>query len=222
MLTAFGCSDNPAGYFDNDVYTLKNLINEKSESVLWSKEIEGSLLVKNLSVEPSAGRNHLSPSVINILQDYNTPLYPFIDGFGYLYENNLVPEVYKKLEGFCNSVSDYIYKGPEKYVDSTYIFSYVLFLQDIKEGWKKNLKKDFPVQQYSDAEYEEKKKADAIDRLFERWLFGAVFETDDYYEIPVRFFSNDGIIDVVLTFNKSNDSKIIQIEISNWEVVNAR
>ena len=42
------------------------------------------------------------------------------------------------------SISNNIYNGPETYFDSNYLYNYVFFREDLKEGWQKFFHKDFP------------------------------------------------------------------------------
>ena len=221
LLLLAGCSNNAASHIEPEMQTLKNTITEKSESMLWSKEIEGSLLVENINSKEKTGKVSLSPGVMNLFPEYNVPVYPYIEGFGYLYENNLDEPAFEKIKAFCNAVSEYIYKGPESYIDSSCIFTFVFFLEDIQTGWEKYFGQKFPVQKISQDELSTMKENHTLDKLFSDWIYGAVFEGEDYYEIPVRFFTQKGSVDVILTVSKLNDNKIRQIEISNWEISDA-
>lgn len=57
-----------------------------------------------------------------------------------------------------------------------------------------------------------------IEDLFKKWIIGEPFYGEKILQIPIRFYCNDGTVDVTLYLNKENNL-IYQITIDRWEKV---
>lgn len=54
-----------------------------------------------------------------------------------------------------------------------------------------------------------------INKLFSKWIIGEPFYGEKILQIPLRFYCNEGTVDVTLYLNKENN-KIYQITIDRW------
>ena len=137
-----------------NVETIKNEIAEIDKTLSWNKEIEPQRLVSNAdwfneSITFQIEKNVELLKIINS----NSSVYPEFEDFGSLNDSLVNADLYKKIEQIFVSVSNNIYNGPETYFDSNYLYNYVFFREDLKEGWKKNFHKDFPhIVDYKDSE----------------------------------------------------------------------
>ena len=75
----------------------------------------------------------------------------------------------------------------------------MFFKNDLEAGWNENFKCDIPS-----------------DSLFSKWIFGQPFYGADILQIPVRFFCQNGIIDVIIYLNPNANNEFYQITIDRW------
>ena len=79
-------------------------------------------------------------------------------------------------------------------------------IKKIEEINKKIAKLDKKINKYN------------IGEIFNKWIIGEPFYGEKILQIPIRFYCNDGTVDVTLYLNKENNL-IYQITIDRWEKV---
>ena len=230
-----------------NVETIKNEIAEIDKTLSWNKEIEPQRLVSNAdwfneSITSQIEKNVELLKIINS----NSSVYPEFEDFGSLNDSLVNADLYKKIEQIFVSVSNNIYNGPETFFDSNYLYNYVFFREDLKEGWKKNFNTDFPhIFDYKDSDHEIKKNTDfnvptaeenntkedcenkqsiqseekkiiQKEKLFSKWIIGEPFSSEEIIQIPVRLYCKYGTIDVTLYLNKQKSNAVSLITIDRW------
>ncbi len=186
----------------SDTNTIKELASEREKELLWTRELESVRLLldtkKNASVQDNI---ILEPVVMLGAHNSSAVIYPVLDGFGSLDTSSVSKELKTSLDKACTSISKW--KVSELNVNSKNAYTAVLFKYDIENEWKNNFKASFPAVE------------DGAE-LFSTWLYGNPFAEDDCIQIPVRFFSRYGTVDVLLFFDASN-YHINEIQIQKWE-----
>ena len=79
----------------------------------------------------------------------------------------------------------------------------MFFINDFEEGWKKNFSKNIP----------------APEKRFKKWIYGEPFNGAEIIQIPVRFFSDYGTIDMTVFLNANGNNEFYQITIDRWQKV---
>jgi len=187
--------------------TIKNTVKEKEQSITWSKELEGD----RLSEKVSSSNNKVSSEVIynidvvNILSDFQSPIYPEFENFGKLDTTSLSGAAKEKIISFCNGLADLNKQQLQSSFNSKYIFNYVFFLEELKNNWKNNFNEDFPEELKED------------EKLFSKWIIGEPFNGEEIIQIPVRFYCKQGTLDVTLYLNIKQQYSIYQAAISGWK-----
>ncbi|MBQ5998757.1 MAG: hypothetical protein IJL70_04725 [Treponema sp.] len=186
----------------SDTNTIKELTETREKELLWTRELESVRLLLDTKKNPVVQDNiALEPVVMIGAQSGKEPVYPMLDDFGSLDTSLISKEMKVFLDATCNAISKW--QPSEISVDSNSVYSVVLFKYDIENQWKNNFSVSFPV-------IEDKLK------LFSGWIYGNPFVGDDYIQIPVRFFSKYGSVDILLIFTTSV-YKITGIQIQKWE-----
>ena len=62
-------------------------------------------------------------------------------------------------------------------------------------------------------EIEEK---ETIEQIFENWIIGKPYISDNLIEVPVRIFCKPGKIDVIMYMNTQEPSALYQINFTKW------
>lgn len=219
-LFTFACKNNnevKLTYTESD--TIKEIVKEKESNISWTKEIEGNRLTESIMPE----KNQISigvvvnPDVLKIIPEFQEPVYPEYKNFGKL-DTRLLKNIQKeKIEEFCNSVCKNPFDGPQNYIQSTYLFNYIFFKNDLILNWKTYFNEDFPLTE----EYINDciAKEEDYDYLFSGFESGEPFIGLEIIQIPVRFYCNRGIVDVTLYLTNSSNNEIYQITIDRWEKV---
>ena len=112
-------------------------------------------------------------------------------------------------------MSSNIYSGPEKYFYEPYKFNYLFFRNDFIEGWKNYFKKDFPYTLEDTKQTDDEGNPVKIS-LFSKYILGQPFIGAEIISLPVRFYCQEGKIDVTLYISNDNKSLIYQITIDRW------
>lgn len=230
-----------------NVETIKEEIAEMDKTLTWNKEIEPQRLVLNNDWFKDTVNQQIEKN-IELLKIVNTNVnvYPEFENFGSLNDSLVDVNLYNTIENIFVSVSNNIYNGPETFFDSKYLYNYVFFREDLKEGWKKNFNKDFPhVFDYKDSDDEIKKNTDfnvptseenntkedcenkqsiqseekkiiQKEKLFSKWIIGEPFSSEEIIQIPVRLYCKYGTIDVTLYLNKQKSNAVSLITIDRW------
>lgn len=225
LISAFlaGCSNQSESKLTYTVNeTVKDIVKEKEVNIRWTKEIEGERLNTAISdSELIASNVDYLPSTLKVLRNFKEPVYPSIENFGNLDASNLPEEVEKIIRDFCNAVSENIYSGPEKYFKGNYAFNFVFFKKDLIEKWPVFFETEFPIKSEdfpakTDENKEEQEKQ-MPDPIFEKWYLGQPFIGETITEVPVRFFSKNGTIDVTIFIStQGGDNSIYQVTINRW------
>ena len=230
-----------------NVETIKEEIAEMDKTLTWNKEIEPQRLVLNNDWFKDTVNQQIEKN-IELLKIVNTNVnvYPEFENFGSLNDSLVDVNLYNKIENIFVSISNNIYNGPETFFDSQYLYNYVFFREDLKEGWKKNFNTDFPhIFDYKDSDHEIKKNTDfnvptseenntkddcenkqsiqseekkiiQKEKLFSKWIIGEPFSSEEIIQIPVRLYCKYGTIDVTLYLNKQKSNAVSLITIDRW------
>ena len=185
--------------------TIKQSVKDKEQDITWTLELEGERLTKVIN------RNSLvigsdvpyTKDIFKISKDNHSPVYPLAGDFGSLDTRNLSSSVKDKLNTFCQALGAEGYSGADSVFSRKYIFNYVFFINDFEEGWKKNFSKDIP----------------APEKRFKKWIYGEPFNGAEIIQIPVRFFSDYGTIDMTVFLNANGNNEFYQITIDRWQKV---
>ena len=225
------CSHNQSSeilYLNED--TLQAVTSTKESELQWTRELESARLLRDISKNEAVSSNiKLTNPIMSIASpDYfGKSIYPFLPGFGSLNTSLISPELKKSLELFCKSVSEW--KFSETSFDSSSLLFLALFKFDIENGWKSNFGSDFlsSVSLNTDetaSEQNESVEKDDEDNpkineqketIFDKWVYGEPFFDESDIQIPVRFYSKQGSIDVLLYCSKET-FKFNQIIIKKW------
>ncbi len=190
-------------YTESD--TIKKSVKEKEQTITWTQELEEDRLSKRIS----RSSMQLGPDVVyskelfKITNKNKKSVYPDLPDFGSLDTRNINSNLKEKLNNFCKSLSSENHSGADAFFSRKYIFNYVFFVKDLEEGWKSKFKQNFPDDE----------------ELFTKWTFGEPFIGSEIMQIPVRFYSTCGIIDVTIFLNSSGNNEFYQITIDRWKKV---
>ena len=230
-----------------NVETIKEEIAEMDKTLTWNKEIEPQRLVLNNDWFKDTVNQQIEKN-IELLKIVNTNVnvYPEFENFGSLNDSLVDVNLYNTIENIFVSISNNIYNGPETFFDSQYLYNYVFFREDLKEGWEKKFNNDFPhIFDYKDSDDEIKKNTDfnvpiseenntkddcenkqsiqseekkiiQKEKLFSKWIIGEPFSSEEIIQIPVRLYCKYGTIDVTLYLNKQKSNAVNLITIDRW------
>ena len=233
-----------------NVETIKEEIAELDKTLTWNKEIEPQRLVLNNDWFKDTVNQQIEKN-IELLKIVNTNVnvYPEFENFGSLNDSLVDVNLYNTIENIFVSISNNIYNGPETFFDSQYLYNYVFFREDLKEGWEKKFNKDFThVFDYKDYDDEIKKNTDfnvpaseenntkddcenkqsiqseekkiiQKEKLFSKWIIGEPFSSEEIIQIPVRLYCKYGTIDVTLYLNRQNSNAVNLITIDRWKKI---
>lgn len=180
---------------------LKQLAQKKDNELLWNTEIESFRLSKNTSTSASvASTIKLSPEIV-ALSDDNAPVYPVLEGFSSLDTSHFSASLYDYAEGVCKAVSKWTLSSKDMAENSDY--SLVLFKYDVESLWMK----------YNGTQF----SSDGEIRIFNEWLLGEPFISEEEIQVPVRFFNKKCYLDVLLYIHQQKDYKLDQIIIQKME-----
>lgn len=128
-----------------NVETIKNEIAEIDKTLSWNKELEPQRLTSKSDLFSGSVNSQIEKNVelLKIINK-NVAVYPEFEGFGSLNDSSVNADLYQTIEKLFLSISNNIYNGPETYFDSNYLYNYVFFREDLKEGWQKFFHKNFP------------------------------------------------------------------------------
>lgn len=248
-----GCSNsNETKLSYTDVDTIKEIVKEREVDVIWTKEVEGERLNKDISSKTEkkiADDVPFTPATLKILPSYKESVFPSIKTFGSLNSSSLDNEKRTFINDFCKSISDNIFSGPDGFFKSSYIFNYVFFSNELVEKWPLMFEDDFPFtkEEMEKAVAAEKEKQQALedekngikkpdsknnkkseeeikipDPIFTNWILGEPFIGDDLLQIPVRFFTKNGSVDVTMYMNPKSENSVYQVTIDRWGKSNGR
>lgn len=181
--------------------TLRMTFSSRNSEVIWSREIESSLLSKKINTSSYVSSNlKLDPEVYMISSTDEEPVYPSIDGFGSLDSTKISPEVKKIVDSFAQNVISWNFD--ENLIQKNSIFSLAMFKYDVESGWKNNFNEDFPLT--------------AEKKLFSSYYCGEPFVDEEFLSVPLRFKTPKKFIDVQIFIDKTENFKITQILVKKW------
>ena len=236
----FSCKNNTTEtklvYTENN--TIKQAVKNKEQEITWTIEIAPERLQQDFS---RASAN-ISPEIlfnvdlIKVRSNDKAPVFPELDDFGSLDLSKLKPEAKERIIKVCEALSKSLYSGADLYFSRKYIFNYVFFRNDLIFGWKDNFGVTFPeeykkeikkaaaISEDSDEESDKNKskkeeKSEEIKPLFYKWIIGEPFIGSELMQIPVRFYTDCGIIDMTMFLSSGGNYEFYQITIDRWKKV---
>ena len=184
--------------------TIKKAVQDKEFEITWTQELENERLSQIITRNSTQiGSDVPYNKDLFKITGSDTPVYPYIAEFGSLDTSNMYLSVKDKLNQFCKAFSEPAHTGAEECFSQKYIFNYVFFVKDFEDGWQKH----FGTDEISEEGY------------FTKWIFGEPFNGSDIIQIPVRFYSDCGTIDVTVFLNSHGNNEFYQITIDRWQKV---
>ena len=238
----FSCSNVAQDSVDADeTPTLRYTAESLYASTIWTEEVEvDRLTAKVSSVNGISSRLNLSPLIVAAsIPAENSSVFPTLGSFGSLDTTLISKSLRDMLSSFSDSISKYndadsffqkenLYSLALFYNDFHRIFGEVFELDKVEEPVQK------PVEQKKDEQKDgqqkdEQSSEDSEPELppqksyFTSFIFGQPFLDGIYYEVPVKFFSDKANLTVcVFCYETSNDWKIDQIQITDWEIFDGK
>ncbi len=205
-IILFSCSNSQESklvYTESN--TIKQTVKEKEQDITWTQELEGDRLsqVINRRALKLSSSVPYSKEIYKISNYNQNPVYPSLADFGSLDTSNMGTAVKSKMEDFCKIFASKNYNEVDSYFSRKYIFNYIFFIKDFEEGWKKNFNKKLP----------------SGEKHFNKWLFGEPFNGSEIIQIPVRFYSDYGTIDMTVFLSAVGNNEFYQITIDRWQKV---
>ena len=206
LLTAFSaCSNSQESklVYNTESDTIKQAVKDKELVITWTQELEEKRLSETINRSSIELGNDVpyNPEVFKIDVNRQTPVFPSLGEFGSLDTRNISAQVKDKLNKFCEAFASEKHEGADNYFNRKYIFNYVFFVQDLEEGWKKAFNSDYTKEK----------------EPFSKWIYGEPFIGSEIMQIPVRFYTTCGIIDVTMLLNSNGSNEIYQITIDRWQ-----
>lgn len=187
---SFVSCSSPEELFDSEYSeTVKSYFNSAEEDVLWTKELETSVLTQSVQndrgIEPSLG---ISPKNIFLSKvSGNTELYPAIEDFATLDTSDLPENAKSSLNGFCGALVSG--RGADSFMAIGSVYSLVLFRYSLSETYGKP-------------------------GVFSSYVLGKPFINEKTLQVPVRFYlKRGGNLDVFVYLEPSPSCRIRQIEL---------
>ena len=198
--------------------TLKYKIDERFNSVDWTKEIEKDRLTANISKLDTINNNIPLTPIVVLNSKYGQtakPIYPYIEGFGSLDLSNLTKEQRNILDNFCNAIKSQ--ENADSYMETSSKYELYLFINDLKENWESTFNTKFPYPTEEQAETNTTNTTNTtkkIPTLFDSFFYGEPFQLNQYCELPVRFIFDKGFVDVMISLIQTESVwKINQLKI---------
>lgn len=192
-------SENKLSFSEEN--TIKKSVLEKENDITWSKELDANRLKESISAKKLSDDVINSIDIMKILPDFQKDIYPEFENFGKLDSSSLTVILKEKITNICTEIAEGKEDKIKSSFNSNYIFNFVFFINDLKKEWEKNFGIDFPENEV----------------LFNKWIIGEPFFGEKILQVPVRFYCNNGTVDVTLYMNIENAYSIYQITINRWE-----
>ena len=201
-LIFFSCSsETPIDLNSGSGETLRMTFSGRNSSVIWSREIENSVLSRKINASAYISSNlKLGPEIYIVSAADEPPVYPSLSGFGSLDSTQISPEAKSTVENFVKNIISWNFD--ENLVSKNSVFSLILFKYDIENGWKNGFGEEFP--------------SDSEKKLFSSYYFGEPFVEEDSLLVPVRLKNSKGFVDIQLFIDKTENFRITQILIKKW------
>ena len=203
VLFYASCSSDAAETINAaDLDTIKRTVSKIEDETVWSVELEKDRLSQNITSNPElfAQGINLTKENSRILKMYTPAVYPSFTDFGSLDVSKTEYKFITSAEEICSYINSNDQENLFSCFTSNYRFNYVFFVQELKRNWKENMGTDFPE----------------LDGLFERFILGEAFCTENLVQIPVRFYCNKGFLDVTLYMSAVQEKSVYNIKIVRW------
>ena len=218
-------------YTESD--TIKKSVKEKEQTITWTQELEEDRLSQRISRSSMQLGPDVpySKEVFKITNKNKKVVYPDLPDFGSLDTRNINSNLKEKLNNFCKSLSSENHSGADAFFSRKYIFNYVFFRNDLISGWKENFGKKIPEEynkeikniesesKDSDEKNKKSEKKEELKPLFSKWILGEPFIGAEIMQIPVRFYTDCGIIDMTMFLSSGGNYEFYQITIDRWKKV---
>ncbi len=185
-----------------DEVTLKSISTKTENELSWTKELESTRLVEDISKNSYIdSKVKLTPqNYIVATAEKKSRIYPCLEGFGSLDTTEINSILMNSLLSFCDSICSWNFSINQ--IESTDAFFLILFKHDVESDWKARFKKEFSL--------------NSQNRLFDSFIVGKPFFEDSAIEIPIRFFCEYGYLDVKVSYLNDSFEKIEQLKIVGW------
>ena len=231
----FSCKNNTTEtkliYSENN--TIKQAVKNKEQEISWTTELAPERLTADVSrTSVNISQDILyNVDLIKVISNDNVLVFPELEDFGSLDISKLNPSANEKINEFCEKLSKSLYSGADSYFSRKYIFNYVFFRNDLISGWKENFGKKIPEEynkeikniesesKDSDEKNKKSEKKEELKPLFSKWILGEPFIGAELMQIPVRFYTDCGIIDMTMFLSSGGNYEFYQITIDRWKKV---
>lgn len=211
LLSFFSCSNTQivdVASFSNE--TLKEISEKKDDELLWTRELESVRLTRDYSKNQATTTNFkLSPESISIANTRNQVIYPFLQDFGSLDTSSISSDLEVYLDDLCSLISQWNLESIK--CDENSIFSLALFKNDVEHLWKKEFVEEFPI--FDKESLTEDNKI----IIFNEWIFGQPFFSEDSIQVPIRFYCKNGSVDVKIYIKNDLNYLVEQIELQKMK-----
>ena len=224
VFAFFSCNNSQVIYEDDlEISTIKKSILDKESNTLWTSELEGDFLKTNYEYNGAKIANSL-PVTFDLFYfdlNYKDKILPELDSFGSLDTSKIPDDLLSKIRSFIKDVSENPYGDFSSYFDKSFYFSYIFFLDQLKNNYQKYFQIEFP---YKELNYEKSELQNSSDSdtenvvypaLFTSNRIGQAFISSDLIQIPVRLYNKKSYLDILI-FVKVKNYLIYNIEIKNW------
>ncbi|MCR4742206.1 MAG: hypothetical protein K5866_04960 [Treponema sp.] len=220
------CSNNQVSLDEEvEINTIKMNIQNKESDTLWTSELEGEFLNTKYDYSDSKIGNVL-PVTYDLFYfdyDYKELVFPELDSFGSLDTSKIPQELLLKTQAFINDVSKNPYGDFSFYFDKAFYFSYIFFLNKLKNNYQEIFNIEFPYKDLDKSDTKDSEDAsktlenqqEEVAPLFTSSRIGQAFISSDLIQIPVRLYNKKNYLDIDI-FVKVKGYLIYNIEIKNW------
>ena len=167
------------------VETLKSLSEKKIREVYWTDPLESGRLQEDISKIPGISPElRISPIMMIAAKNQEQNIYPSFADFGSLDISVLPATLFSIVEEFSAAIINDT--DADQFMVKSSLFNLALFYEDLRSSNRLNMTD---------------------------YIIGEPFTFGDDYEVPVRFSSSSGSVDVKLFFIQEGDTwKIDQIQ----------
>lgn len=213
----FSCSNSSGAEIANlSDESLRTISDERENSILWTRELEAVRLTRNYKVNQMvSSKMSLFPEAISFANTQRNFIYPSLEGLGSLDTSAISSEMRSFLDKTCNAISKWNLSSVT--MSSASEFSLILFKYDVERFWSLIYKKPFPEiippPPALSQEQSTENKMPEPEGIFSSWLYARPFFDESTIEVPVRFYSSEGSLDIVLYVETDSSFSVSQIEI---------
>ncbi len=211
VFLMFSCSNPQVTVLTSQENTLRNAVQKKNESIVWTKEIDpDQLLGAPNSFISVTKENYITPQLLGSLVGLQAPVYPSLQGLDSLDCSAMNSSLINMLNSFGTALC----KGTDTLADlfdTNYFYNCVFFKADFPEFLKEYTSIKLP-----ENETESKTESKTEQTLFDRYLICRAFEGVDFVQVPLRFYKENEYVDLAVYLTYHSGYKLSQIEILGW------